>query len=392
MESQIKNLKKAAQRLKLAGKKKEKVIIYGDADLDGVASVIIMQEALENLGADIAAVYFPDREIEGYGITMTALKKLKKFSPALLVAVDLGIGNFTEVEAARNLGFETIIIDHHEILDEVPKADIVVDPKQPLDHSSFKLFSAAGLVFKIVQEALGKNFGSQLEINFLELAALATIADMMPREDENQKIINKGIADIARSFRPGIRVFFEKQNFYGKNIDKNNLNKTINWMISILNVRDIQEGIPAAYRLLRAKSVEEARGMIDNFITINEQRHQEIKSTVAQIEAHLANCNDPLIFEGSEQLDLNIAGTVASIICQKYQKPTFIYKILASESQGTVRSTAAIDSVALMKKCKNLLLTFGGHPKASGFRLKNKNLAAFKECLTANLQNKPTDK
>jgi len=187
MESQIKNLKKAAQRLKLAGKKKEKVIIYGDADLDGVASVIIMQETLENLGADIAAVYFPDREIEGYGITMTALKKLKKFSPALLVAVDLGIGNFAEVEAARNLGFETIIIDHHEILDDVPNADIIIDPKQPIDHSSFKLFSAAGLVFKTAQEALGKNLSPRLRINFLELAALATIADMMPREGENQK-------------------------------------------------------------------------------------------------------------------------------------------------------------------------------------------------------------
>jgi len=387
MESQIKNLKKAAQRLKLAGKKKEKVIIYGDADLDGVASVIIMQETLENLGADIAAVYFPDREIEGYGITMTALKKLKKFSPALLVAVDLGIGNFAEVEAARNLGFETIIIDHHEILDDVPNADIIIDPKQPIDHSSFKLFSAAGLVFKTAQEALGKNLSPRLRINFLELAALATIADMMPREGENQKIINEGIADIARSFRPGIRVFFEKQNFYGKNIDKNNINKTINWMISILNVRDMHNGIPAAYRLLRAKSIEEAKGMIGDFITINEQRRQEIKSVVAQMEAHLANCNEPIIFEGSDQLDLNIAGTVASIICQKYQKPTFIYKILQTESQGTVRSPATIDSVALMKKCKNLLITFGGHPKASGFRLQNKNIAAFKQCLLANIAN-----
>jgi len=123
-------------------------------------------------------------------------------------------------------------------------------------------------------------------------------------------------------------------------------------MISILNVRDMHNGIPAAYRLLRAKSIEEAKGMIGDFITINEQRRQEIKSVVAQMEAHLANCNEPIIFEGSDQLDLNIAGTVASIICQKYQKPTFIYKILQTESQGTVRSPATIDSVALMKNAR----------------------------------------
>jgi len=107
----------------------ERVIIYGDADLDGVSASILAGEVVKNAGGRVAAYYFPDREIEGYGITKTALEKLAQYAPALLVAVDLGIGNFEEVKIARKMGITTIIIDHHEILDGIPEADIVVDPK-----------------------------------------------------------------------------------------------------------------------------------------------------------------------------------------------------------------------------------------------------------------------
>src|SRR3989344_359787 len=189
---EIKNLKKAAERITTAVKNKENIILYGDADLDGAASVIIFKEALKNLGAEPSAVYFPDRETEGYGITPKGLDYLKKFSPALLVAFDLGIGNFEEVKTAKKLGLEVIIIDHHEILDKLPSASIIVNPKQKGDRWPFKEFAASGLSFKLAELILAEKFSDSLRNNFLELAALATIADMMPKKDENALIISEG--------------------------------------------------------------------------------------------------------------------------------------------------------------------------------------------------------
>ncbi|MDP4007429.1 MAG: DHH family phosphoesterase, partial [bacterium] len=144
----IKNLDKAALRLQKAAEQAEPIILYGDADLDGVCSAIILKETLRTLGGNVVRVYFPDREKDGYGITPRALKELKKFSPALLVAMDLGISNFKEIEEAKKMGFEVVLVDHHVVLDKLPAADIIVDPKQEGDTYPFKELAACGLTFR----------------------------------------------------------------------------------------------------------------------------------------------------------------------------------------------------------------------------------------------------
>ena len=135
MKKEIKNLNKAAERIKKAIKRKERIIIYGDADMDGVSSVIILKECIMSLGrpadsgSPVSAVYFPDRETEGYGINKDALNYLKKYAPALFITVDLGIGNFEEIKLAKRLGFEVMIVDHHEVLKKLPSASIIVNPR-----------------------------------------------------------------------------------------------------------------------------------------------------------------------------------------------------------------------------------------------------------------------
>jgi len=383
-ENKIKNLDKVAARIKRAIADKEKIIIYGDADLDGVAASIMMGEIIKNAGGQVAAYYFPNREIEGYGITQTALEKLKSRAPALLIAVDLGIGNFKEVKLARRLGISTIIIDHHEILDGLPQADIIVDPKQSDDNYPFKFLSAAGLIFKLAQEILSTDFCGNLRQSFAELAALATLADMMPREDQNKDIIDEGLATIGQSFRPGLRAFFETNVFFENNL--RNFNERINKIITVLNVRDFRNNAPAAFELLTTDSIDKAAAMIKEFLEINKLRRQKIEAVALDIEKEIIKNDEPIIFGGSADWELNLLGTIASIISEKYEKPTFIYKQLEYDSQGTVRSVEGIDSVALMKNCKDLLITFGGHPKASGFRIKNENLEKFKKCLIKNLK------
>jgi len=376
MPTEIKNLKKVSERIKKAIKNKEKIILYGDADLDGVASLIILADGIKNLGGKITAIYFPDREIEGYGITKIGLNYLRKFSPALLIALDLGIGNFKEIKLAQKLGFGVIVVDHHEVLDKLPEADIIVNPKQKEDKYPFKGLSTTGISFKLSELLLKNQLTENLRKNLLELVALATLADMMPKESENEDFIREGLSSLERSWRPGIRVFLEDEQLKSYP----NLFQKVSKIISILNIRDVNNNFPASFRLLTSSSPEEAKTLLSKLLEKSELRKKKIEAILEEVEQRIAK-EDLIIFEGDSNFEFALISPVASSLCQKYNKPTFIYKKLEKESQGTVRTPREINSVLLMKKCSKNLLTYGGHPLASGFRIKNKNLEKFKECL-----------
>lgn len=383
----IKNLNKAASRILKAIKGKEKIILYGDADLDGVTSVIILKETIKNLNGEVSAVYFPDREVEGYGISEVGLDYLKEFSPALLIALDCGIGNFKEVKIAKRLGFEVLIIDHHEVLDKLPEAKIIVDPKQKGDKYYFKGLATVGIAYKLSELLFENKMTENLKRNFLELTALATLADMMPKEDENQILIEEGLESIENSWRPAIRVLFSTQ--FQEDLGTS-LNQRVSKIISLLNIRDIiphqgPGGKPASFRLLTSLSLEDSQKLIGKLLEKSLHRRERIEIILQEVEDRISKKEESIIFEGDENFEFNFISSVASQLCKKYQKPTFVFKKMEKDSQGTVRTPGGVDSVALMKKCKKYLITYGGHPQASGFRLKNENLEKFKQCLLANL-------
>jgi len=377
MTTEIKNLKKTADRIIKAVKNKEKIVIYGDADLDGVTSVIILKEAIKNLGGRVSAVYFPDREKDGYGITEKALFYLKKYSPALFLALDCGIGNFREIDLAKKLGFEVILVEHHEILDKLPKASIIVNPKQKGDKYPFKQFATVGIVFKLVKLLLKNKMSEALKNNFLELVALATIADMMPRVKENEEMILEGLASLEKSWRPGIQVLLGL-----KELEDLSLMQRVNKINSILNIRDIEQGLPASFRLLAASDKKESEKLAKKLFKKGVEKKKRIKEITEKIEEGIfKKGEEPIIFEGSSDWELIYLGVAASILSQKYQKPVFLYKQEREESQGSIRAPAGLNTVEAMKKCSQNLITFGGHAQASGFRIKNKDLEKFKECL-----------
>ena len=377
MAIEIKNLKKAAKRILSAIKSKENIIICGDSDMDGVSSVIVLEEAIKNLNGDVTTVYFPDREKDGYGINEKALSFLKKYSPALLVTVDFGIGNFKEVKIAKKLGFEVIIIDHHEILGKLPNASIVVDPKQPGDKYPFKQFAAVGLVFRLSQVLLGKKMTGALRKNFLELAAMATIADMMPRVADNEKIIEEGLNSLEESWRPGIQALLNIESF-----DSFNLIQRVNKMNSLLNIRDVKNGLPASFRLLTSLDIKEAEKLAKILFQKNIQKIEEIREIIFLLEDKISeNPDESIVFEGNSEWHLILLGTAASIISQRYQRPVFLYRRGEKESPGSIRAPSGYNVVEAMKHCSKNLITYGGHPLAAGFRIKNKYLEEFKECL-----------
>lgn len=379
---EIKNAKKAAKRILKAIEKKEKIVIYGDADLDGVVSVIIMKEAIKSLGGNVCGVYFPDREVEGHGISEIGLDALKEFAPALLITLDFGVGNFKEVKLAKQLGFEVIIIDHHEISGKLPEASIIVDPKQKTDKYPFKGLAAAGVTFKVIELFLGKKMTENLRTNFLELTALATIADMMPQKEDNEIFIQEGTQSLEKSWRPGIKAFFETDLIKSYP----SLSQKISKINSILNIRDVENNLPASFRLLTYSSSVEAEKLIKKLIKKIEARKEKIKEITEEIEVRIfKNKTEPIVFEGDSSFELILISSVASSLCQKYLKPIFIYKKMEKESQGTVRAPKDVNTVVLMKKCSKYPLTYGGHAQASGFRIKNEKLEEFKSCLIKNI-------
>lgn len=376
---EIKNLQKAATRIRQAVKKKERIILYGDSDVDGVAAVIILSEAIRSLGGTISLFYFPNREDQGYGLSISALKDLRPFAPALLILQDLGISNFKEVELAHKAKFDVIIADHHEALGgKVPKAGIVVDPKQPEDRYPFKELAACGVALKLAEALLRKNLSLSLRKNLVELAALGTVADMMPRKEDNELIIAEGLSSLEESWRPGVKAFYES----GILEERDGLDKKIGYMISILNVRDVKDGLPGAFRLLTAQYPDEAKKLVLELEEKQRVRQERIQEIVRKIRDRvLIKGANVAIIEGDESFEFEFLGAAASIISREYKLPVFLYKEKGDEMLGSVRAPEGFDTVKAMETLAKLLMTFGGHAQASGFRMKTKNLSRFKQGL-----------
>lgn len=372
----IKNIEKAAERIKKAVANNERIILYGDSDLDGISSVVILEEAIKSLGGHIDVAFFPDRENDGYGINVRALEMLKNKAPALFITLDLGIGNIKEVEIANKMGFEVIIVDHHETLFGIPNAAIIVDPKQSEDNYPFKGLANVGVTYNLCIELLGKNISQNLKNSFLELAALGTIADMVPQIEQNQEIIEQGLRALKNTFRPALRIFLD---ILGEgNVFENSLQK----IISALNAAESVNFENESYALLTSFDKQKCKELAEMLLNKNFNKQLQIKSIVQEIERRILQKPDqPVIFEGDPAWRLTLAGSAASITCSKFQKPAFIFKKMDKESCGSVRNPKGTSSVDAMKTCADFLLTYGGHAQASGFRIKNEDLKKFEDCL-----------
>lgn len=385
--AEIKNIPEVANLIINSAKNFDKIIIYSDADLDGVASAIILKETFELINPKYQKenlwVYFPDRENEGYGITQKALAEFKKIAPAKLFALDCGITNFEEIKQAKKIGFDVIVIDHHQVLDKLPDADFIINPKQKDDNYPFKFFSAAGLVYKLAKFALIEAQLSWRPENFLELVALATLADQMPAIDENKELINQGLLAFKDTQRLGLRVLKKITNYLEE--DPVELFQKI---IAPLNSSDKINHHTQTFLLLTTKSKRQAVSLSKILYQNSLQKKERIQEIVEEVEKRITNkSQEPIIFEGDSSWPLVLIGIVASKICQKYKKPTFLFKFTQDEAICSARMPNNLDGVKAMKYCSHLLENYGGHAPACGGRLKKENLEKFKECLINYFQN-----
>ncbi|MCK9393328.1 MAG: DHH family phosphoesterase [Candidatus Paceibacterota bacterium] len=383
----LKNIDILSERIKEAVLNNEQIILFGDSDMDGVSATVVAKEAISNFAflskkeLKISA-YFPDRKNEGYGLNdVVSAYIIEKYPQGgLLITLDCGITNFTQIKRVRAAGFYVMVLDHHQPVKEgLPEADIIVDPKQEDDDYPFKDFSNAGLSFKLAEELLQEKISPLFKENLLELVALATIADMMPERDENIDYIYQGLKNIENSQRPILKAFFT---IYNPN-EFNSKRDLVHRINSCFNFGAMDDNhVCLLYHILSETDFELAKEEAKELIEENQRRVLEINVLTDEIKLLIeTKLGNSIIFEGSPNWGIEYLGAIASRLSVYYDKPVFIYQKYDDFSRGTVRLPKKYDAVKAMESCSNLLITFGGHPPAAGFTVANNNLERFRLAL-----------
>lgn len=361
----IKDLDKAVDRIKKAIEGKEKIIIYGDFDVDGITATGILWEALSNLGANVLP-YIPYRFTEGYGLHQQALKTLHDEGASLVISVDCGITAVKEAELAKKIGLDLIITDHHHPPEVLPEPYALV-------HST--AVAGAGVAYKLSQALSEKNDG-------LDLAALGTIADMVPLTNDNRILATFGLEELKETQRVGLKALMAvasvKQDFLST--------YDVSFMlVPRLNAMGRLEHALDSLRLLLTKKEERARELAQRLSDVNQER-QRLTSESLALAKTLVKGNKINVVS-HESFNSGVVGLVAGKLVEEFGRPALVISVDGELAKGSARSVNSFNIVEAIRGCGDLLTAHGGHPMAAGFSLPSKNLAKFEERLMAALEN-----
>lgn len=377
----MKGMRETVDRLKLAIENNEKVVIYGDYDADGVCAAAILALYLSSQGLDVYA-HIPNRVGEGYGLNEESLGTIiEKVLPDLIITCDCGISCYNEVNFVLDLGVDIIVTDHHEIGDRIPEC-VVVNPKQEDCSYPYNMLCGAGVALKIVH-AMG---GESVMEDYLDLACVATIADLVPLLDENRLIVQLGLKQLAKGRNIGLRELFA-------NLDiKTPTSSEIAYKIAPrINAAGRVGDAFRAFRLLTEKSVETVREIINEINLDNVKRKELCDEMYEEAVGDLAMedmVNSKAILLSHPAWEKGITGIVAARLTNDYNRPTFIMVNSGDGTyKGTCRSIDGINVYELLSNCSDCLIEFGGHNQAAGFSIYEKNIPAFKERVNAYLKN-----
>ena len=375
----LKDMDKAAARITRAVDNMEKIAVYGDYDADGVTSTAMLYSYLETRGADVI-FYIPQREGEGYGMNMGAVKYLKEQGVSLIVTVDNGISSVQEVARANELGIDVVVTDHHRPQAILPDAVAVVDAYRPDDTSPYKHFSGVGIAFKLLM-ALEDGAGDVEDLleAYSDLAAIGTIGDIVPLTGENRTLIRAGLERLSQSDRPGVQALLENAGIAGKALTSTNVAFTL---VPRINATGRMGAPERAVRLLISGYEEEAEVLSEEICADNEERRRveaEIaEAAFADIEAK-GYMKDRVVVVDGENWHHGVIGIVASRVTERCGKPCMIISRGETEAKGSGRSIEGFSLFEAICACGALLIKFGGHPMAAGITLKPENIEAFRK-------------
>lgn len=371
------DMKKAIDRIITAIEKKEKMIIYGDYDVDGITSITVMKKFLEERGIEVG-YYIPNRLEEGYGLNKQAVRKIASENYKLMITVDCGISSIEEIDLANELGMEVIVTDHHEPLKELPKAVAIIDAKRKDSIYPFRGLAGVGISFKVIQ-ALGIRLGLEEKeyLKYLDIVCVGTIADIVPLQDENRVIAKLGLLLVKQTKNPGLRALLKAAGY--KEVNSNTISFGIAPRINACGRMGFQE---EALRLFLTDNIVEANEITEKLNLYNRQRQEtekrifeEALGKIEKEEIEKANC----IVIGSENWHHGVIGIVASKLTEMYFKPSILMCFEENIGKGSGRSIPGFDLHGALCKSSEYLEKYGGHEMAIGLSMKKENFKNFKE-------------
>lgn len=375
----LKGMGKAVERIREAVSKRQKICVYGDYDVDGITSAAIMIKALRFLGAE-AMYYIPRRIEEGYGLNKASIEKLKEQGVAVVVTVDCGIRSIDVVDYASSLEIDVIVTDHHECEDKLPNALSIINPHQPDCGYPFKELAGVGVAFKLVQALVPKSANPDLEREIVEIAAVGTIADVVPIIDENRIIVKNGLANIQNTANQGLKALLEVSGLSGKEINSCN----IAFMIAPrINAAGRIAAADRCVELLLTEDKAEAMNIAERLDSDNRERQsietKILNDALSMINASIDLNSERAIVLGSYGWHAGVIGIVASKLVERFHLPVLLVSIEEDIGKGSARSIPKFNLYEAMVNCSDLFEKFGGHELAAGFSIKPDNIAKLRE-------------
>lgn len=360
-------MQKAVDRILMSIANREKIVVYGDYDVDGVTATVLMVEALTDLGANVSP-YIPDRFEEGYGINIAALDSLKNDGIALVISVDSGVRSIPEAEHCREIGLDLIITDHHTPLDEIPVAVAVIDPKVPGEEYPYRDSAGVGVAYKLAK-ALYSKTGRMAEMGerWLDLVAIGTVADLAPLTGENRFLVRKGLEIIQSRPSLGILHLCKAAGINYQKVDST----TIGFGIGPrLNAAGRMENALFSYDLLSAKNEITAAELARKLDSQNRDRQEETRRVVdsaMRMVEELGETSD-ITFAIADDFSEGIVGLAASRLVEHYYRPAIVGR--RDLEKGTIRcscrSIPEFNITSALDECADLMDHHGGHAAAAG--------------------------
>ena len=370
------DMEKAVARILEAIQKKEKIMIYGDYDVDGITSITVLKKFMQERGA-LVADYIPNRLEEGYGLNKPAIQSIVEQGYSLMVTVDCGISAIEEVAYGNALGLETIVTDHHEPGENLPDALAVVDAKRKDSIYPFNQLAGVGVVFKVIQAISQKLQLPEKEyLKYLDIVCVGTISDIVPLVNENRVIAKLGLKLVEVTKNVGLRTLLELSGY--KQVDSNTISFGIAPRINACGRMGKER---EALNLFLTTDPIEARNIANRLNAYNKERQdteKEIfKQAVEQIEQ--ASKESEVIVLGDSRWHHGVIGIVSSKITEKYFKPSVLICFEENEGKGSGRSIPGFDLFEALSHCQTYLDKFGGHSMAVGVSVRKENFEKFKK-------------
>ena len=369
----------AVERILKAIENKEKIIIYGDYDADGITSITVLKSFFKDIGVEVSS-YIPNRLEEGYGLNKPAVKKIVDDKYELMITVDCGISAIEEIDYANSLGIETIVTDHHEVGEKLPNALAIVDAKRKDNMYPCRDLAGVGVVFKLIQAlSIKLNLKEESYLKYLDIVCIGTISDIVPLVDENRVIAKLGLMLVNQTKNLGLKSLLMSSGY--KKIDSTTISFGVAPRINACGRMGHAE---EALKLFLSNNINEVQELTKKLNDYNVKR-QDIEKriyeeAVKQIEEKNLSKNNTIIVAG-ENWHHGVIGIVASKITEMYFKPSILLCNEGDESKGSGRSIPGFDLHDALMKCLDHIEKFGGHSMAIGITIKKSELEQFSQSL-----------